>query len=86
MKTNGVWDSLNNMLNKPPSLHDFEYKINCLAFLAQSSGCPFFLFNVGQYASSEFRRNYVPCEYSSVNEAWKVYFYVNGGASAIGDA
>ena len=26
------------------------------------------------------------CEYSSVNEAWKVYFYVNGGASAIGDA
>ena len=49
MKTNGVWDSLNNMLNKPSSLHDFEYIINCLAFLAQSSGCPFSLFNVGQF-------------------------------------
>ena len=26
------------------------------------------------------------CGYSSVNEAWKVFVYVNGGASAIGDA
>ena len=26
------------------------------------------------------------CAYSSVNEAWKVFVYVNGGASAIGDA
>ena len=26
------------------------------------------------------------CGYSSVNEAWKVFVYVNGGATAIGDA
>ena len=26
------------------------------------------------------------CGYSSVNEAWKVFVNVNGGASAIGDA
>ena len=26
------------------------------------------------------------CEYSFVSEAWKVFVYVNGGASAIGNA
>ena len=39
----------------------------------------------GQYASSEFPRNYVPLWDSSVSEAWKVCVYLNGGATAIGD-
>ena len=40
-----------------------------------------------QYASSEFRRDYLPLwVYSLVSEAWKVFVYVNAEASAILDA
>ena len=38
-----------------------------------------------QYASTSSDIITSPCGYSSVNEAWKVCVYVNGGASAIGD-
>ena len=48
-------------------------------------GCPWNRYTF-KYASSEFRHNYVPLGYSSVSEAWTVFVYVNGGASAIWDA
>ena len=79
----------NNLRSFLPSMNQNKsiiiIKNLCAGNVARYFVCSFIIISklyskmISQYASSEFRCNYVPF---FVDGAWKVFVYVNGGATA----